>query len=141
MHITGGKIAQTSSESFRAKHIRPTSSKVRNIFPMIGQDRPVSFLDSFGGSGIMGMEAWSRGAPVLITEKTFVPSNTGTDRNIRCAHFFAVLRRTQRYERRLGCCFLDPPYHFDIHHIQKIEIASWIVIAETAVNSPPDPHS
>jgi len=112
---------------------------------MIGQDLTgVSFLDSFGGSGIMGMEAWSRGAePVLITEK-----NPRTVQKIRAQLeiFDASIS--------LKCCdalkgmkgnwdvvFLDPPYHFDIHPYLKValRISSWVVIAETAVNSPPNP--
>ena len=37
---------------------------------MIGQDlRGVSVLDAFGGSGLLGLEAWSRGASVTIVEK------------------------------------------------------------------------
>lgn len=109
---------------------------------MIGQDLTgVSFLDAFGGSGIMGMEAWSRGAdPVLITEK-----------NLRAVQ--KIRKHLEFFEASvsLKCCdalkgldgdwdvvFLDPPYQFDIHpYLEKaLQISSWIVIAETAVSSP-----
>ena len=148
MHITGGKLRRRPVKVFEQKQIRPTSSKVREaIFSMIGQDLTnVSFLDSFGGSGIMGMEAWSRGAyPVLITEK-----------NPRSVHNIRAQLEIFEASISLQCCdalkgmkgdwdvvLLDPPYHFDIHPYLKkaLKTASWIVIAETAVNSPPDPMS
>ena len=85
---------------------------------MIGQDLTgVSFLDSFGGSGIMGMEAWSRGAdPVLITEK-----NPRTVQQIRTQLTIFRPISTQCCDAIKGMkgdwdiVFLDPPYHFDIH--------------------------
>lgn len=145
MHITGGKLRRRTVSIVGQKQIRPTSSKVRGaIFSMIGQDLTgVSFLDAFGGSGIMGMEAWSRGAdPVLITEK-----NSRAVQNIR--------KQLETFEASvfLKCCdalkgldgdwdvvFLDPPYQIDIRlYLDKaLQNASWIVIAETAVSSPPN---
>lgn len=145
MHITGGKLRRRTVKIVEQKKIRPTSSKVREaIFSMIGQDLTgVSFLDSFGGSGIMGMEAWSRGAnPVLITEK-----NPKTVQQIRAQ------LNTLKASIDTQCCdaikgmngdwdivFLDPPYHFDIHPALEhaLQIASWMVIAETSSSSPPN---
>ena len=45
---------------------RPTLSKVRmgvfnSLYSMIGEFEGKSFLDVFGGSGVMGLEALSRG--------------------------------------------------------------------------------
>ncbi len=40
------------------------------MFSMLGQDLAgVSFLDAFAGSGIMALEAWSRGAEVTAVER------------------------------------------------------------------------
>ena len=37
---------------------------------MVGQDlHGVTVLDAFGGSGLLGLEAWSRGADVTIVER------------------------------------------------------------------------
>ena len=64
MKITGG-IYKGRVVQFR-KHpsVRPTSSRVREaLFSMLGQDlNGRTFLDAFGGSGIMALEACSRGA-------------------------------------------------------------------------------
>ena len=112
---------------------------------MIGQDLTgVSFLDAFGGSGIMGMEAWSRNAdPVLITE-----INARAVRQIRkqieAFNASISLRSCDALKGMKGdwdIVFLDPPYRFDIHqYLEKaLQIADWMVIAETSVTSPIDP--
>ena len=73
MKITGG-ILRGRLISFR-KHasVRPTASRVREaVFSMLGQELTNRrFLDAFGGSGIMGIEAYSRGAKTTICEKDF----------------------------------------------------------------------
>ena len=71
MRITGGKFKNRIVKTSDQKKVRPTPAKMREaIFSMIGQNlEGCSFLDAFGGSGIMGLEARSRGAhPVLIVE-------------------------------------------------------------------------
>jgi len=145
MHITGGKLRRREVNIVEQKKIRPTASKVREaIFSMIGQDlHGISFLDSFGGSGIMGLEAWSRGAdPVLITEK-----------DSRIA--MQIRKQMEVFNASIGVqcmdaikgitgewdvIFLDPPYRLSIHPFleKSLLIADWMVIAETAVESPPD---
>ncbi len=52
-----------------ASNVRPTASKVRqSIFNILGQKvQGARFLDLFAGSGIMGLEALSRGAQNLVS--------------------------------------------------------------------------
>lgn len=52
--------------------VRPTSSRVREaLFSIVGQDLDgVTVVDGFGGSGLLGFEAWSRGARVVIVERS-----------------------------------------------------------------------
>ena len=66
MIITGGKYKGRKILAPDEKITRPTLSKVRQgvfntLFSMIGEFEEKSFLDLFGGSGIMGLEALSRG--------------------------------------------------------------------------------
>ena len=70
IRITGGKYRGRMIVVGKSKNIRPTASRVREaVFSMIGHSVTGSFLDGFGGSGIMGIEAYSRGATsVLICE-------------------------------------------------------------------------
>ena len=66
MIITGGKYKGRKVLAPDEKVTRPTLSKVRQgvfnvLFSEIGDFEGKSFLDLFGGSGIMGLEALSRG--------------------------------------------------------------------------------
>lgn len=110
--------------------VRPTAGRVREaLFSMLGQDlRGWSMLDAFGGSGLMALEAASRGAsPVVVCER---------DRRVA-----AALQKTARglgvaLELRFGdaratlrggtwdLVFLDPPYADDP--------ARWVEAAQAA---------
>jgi 16S rRNA (guanine966-N2)-methyltransferase len=51
--------------------IRPAMDRMReSMFSIIGSLEGLSFLDLFSGSGLVGLEAWSRGArPVVLVER------------------------------------------------------------------------
>ena len=66
MIITAGIYKGRKIESPDEKITRPTLSKVRmgvfnTLYSIIGNFEGKTFLDVFGGSGIMGLEALSRG--------------------------------------------------------------------------------
>ena len=66
MIITGGTYKGRKIIAPDENYTRPTLSKVRQgvfntLFSLIGDFEGKSFLDLFGGSGIMGIEAISRG--------------------------------------------------------------------------------
>ena len=66
MIITGGMYKGRKIQAPDEKITRPTLSKVRQgvfntLYSLIGEFEDKSFLDLFGGSGIMGLEAISRG--------------------------------------------------------------------------------
>ncbi len=119
IRITGGQANGRVLHEPVGSGVRPTSSRVREaLFSMIGQDLAgVRVLDAFGGSGLVGLEAWSRGAEVTVVER---------DRRA----FAALVRRGQeigaRWNTRNGDVmklidamdsfdgiFCDPPYDAD----------------------------
>ena len=75
MIVTGGSYKGMKIISPDENITRPTLSKVRQgvfntLFSMIGDFDNKTFLDLFGGSGIMGLEALSRGfSEVVVCEK------------------------------------------------------------------------
>lgn len=115
MKITGG-IFRGRLISFR-KHlsVRPTASRVREaFFSILGQDLSArTFLDAFGGSGIMGLEASSRGAISTICEKD--PRTAAHIRKVINQLSADVQLIQKAVPKGLGdrCwqdVFLDPPY-------------------------------
>src|SRR5262245_37683088 len=69
--ITGGVHRGRVLEEAVGPGIRPTSERVREaLFSIVGQDlEDLDVLDAFGGTGVLGLEAWSRGARVVVVEK------------------------------------------------------------------------
>ena len=63
MRITGGELNGRILVAVKGRDIRPTSSKVRQaVFNIIGNDiSGFHIIDIFAGTGIMGIEALSRG--------------------------------------------------------------------------------
>jgi 16S rRNA (guanine966-N2)-methyltransferase len=68
--ITGGVARGRVLEVQVGPGIRPTSERAREaLFSILGQDLDgCSVLDAFGGTGLLGIEAWSRGAAVTVVE-------------------------------------------------------------------------
>jgi len=69
MRITGGTMRGRILPGKVGQGTRPTTSRVREaLFSMVGQDLSGwRVLDAFGGSGVLGFEALSRGADSLTT--------------------------------------------------------------------------
>ena len=119
MIITGGIYRGQKIETLKNNDVRPTSSKVRqSLFNMIFSlgHGGGSFLDLFSGSGIMGIEAMSRG----FEKSIFIEKNPSTARliesNLRklkiplkpvVADAVRFLRNTSD---RFDVIFADPPY-------------------------------
>lgn len=104
--------------------VRPTQDRVREaLFSML---MPVlsgcSFLDLFAGSGVVGLEAWSRGAErvmwveshrrVASVLKSNVAMFCGQDIASACCRCQDVFSFCRRWHEGLGfdVAYADPPY-------------------------------
>ncbi len=102
-----------------ASGVRPTSSRVREaLFSMVGQDlSQTRFLDAFGGSGLMGLEAWSRGAEVVVVEqRPKVAAELKARGQQVDASWQVVVGDVCKRMQQLGDfdgIFMDPPYALD----------------------------
>ncbi len=99
--------------------IRPTMDRMReSLFSILGNLEGISFLDLFCGSGIVGIEAASRGAePVLLVESDrlkrptittnihFVESSIAL-KVMTAEHFIAHTNNT------FEIIYLDPPFSY-----------------------------
>ena len=118
MRLTGGRLRGRILSGGVSTGVRPTSARVREaLFSMVGQElSDWSALDAFGGSGLLGFEAYSRGAEVTITERRRsvyrkiqrAADLLGATVTVRCADAAVVLA-----EGQWDLVLLDPPYAED----------------------------
>ena len=154
MNITAGKYKGQKITAPDENITRPTLSKVRmsvfNTLQAMIDFEGASFLDMFSGSGIMGLEALSRGfSKVVMIEKNrkvynIIKSNIKKyekDNDIRLIfgdslksnEFLLSFRHSERSEesqyltsqndRRFNIVYIDPPYFSGIYE-QSLDVAS-----------------
>jgi 16S rRNA (guanine966-N2)-methyltransferase len=128
MKITGGRSRGRVLSSLKGMDIRPTSSKVREaIFNLLGQDMSgLKIFDIFAGTGIMGIEALSRGAEeAVFIDKSSLAMQLIKKNLALCGYEgrSRVLKRDIMDGSRLDSlvegksfdvAFIDPPYGKDI---------------------------
>jgi len=120
MRITAGRFRGRNLPIPKSSDVRPTPSKVRQaLFNILGNIEGAFVLDLFSGSGLMALEALSRGA----AEVTLVEKNRQTFTRLRdvrrdwaiedewqllCGDVQEMLPRLAG--RRFDIVFADPPY-------------------------------
>lgn len=132
MRIIAGKFRGKKLSEFNLNNIRPTSDIVKEaIFNTLQNEIYNSeFLDLFGGTGSVGLEAVSRGAKnVVICDSNINSINLIKKNNALLNNLATVLHLS--YDKAIiklsqeGYCFdiifLDPPYNSDFG-IKAIEL-------------------
>jgi len=71
LRVTAGLFRGRKLEEFKGRDIRPVTAVVREAFFNIVDVFGLTFLDLFAGTGVMGIEALSRGAEFVV----FVDAN------------------------------------------------------------------
>lgn len=132
MRITAGKFKNKQVKTIDSDLIRPTLSKIRESIFNVLQNEIVdaSFLDLFAGSGIVGIEAVSRGAK----EAVFIEKNPRhyklLKENLKGLDFenktflgdtTSIIEKFE--ENRFDIIFSDPPYKTDLNN-KILEIIS-----------------
>lgn len=118
LRITGGRYVRRRIDCPPGE-IRPAMDRMReSLFSILGDLSGSSFLDLFSGSGIIGIEAASRGAsPVLLIEgdpgkrATILSNLSIVDTHIEL-RIVPVERFLAAAKRRFDFVFLDPPFRY-----------------------------
>jgi 16S rRNA (guanine(966)-N(2))-methyltransferase RsmD len=120
VRITGGILAGRKV-SVPSGIIRPSMDRMReSVFACLGDITGLSFLDIFTGSGIIALEAASRGAVLVeaveqdkLKRKTLLENVSISPCRINCRFMPAELY-IKRAKTSFDIIFLDPPfpYHF-----------------------------
>lgn len=142
MNITGGKYNGRKILTPDEKITRPTLSKVRmgvfnTLFSLLGDFGGKSFLDLFGGSGIMGLEALSRGfKDVTVCEKNLKAAQIikknyetiGLKSDLKICDSLKFLKNNELF---FDVIYIDPPYESGIYEeVFELIKTDSIVVAE-----------
>ena len=107
-----------------------------SVFSCLGNLNGLSFLDIFSGSGIIALEAASRGAcPVTAVEqdkqksKTLLKNVSIAPNRINC-HFIPAELYVKRCKESFDIIFLDPPFPYRF----KWELVAGITTSYLTVN-------
>ena len=121
---------------------RPTLSKVRmgvfnSLYSMIGEFEGKSFLDVFGGSGVMGLEAYSRGfSDVKVFEKNpkaaeIIKKNyktLGLKPDLQIGDSEKLIQKLDKF---YDVVYIDPPYMSDLYERILSKIQGEIIVVES----------
>jgi len=152
MNITGGKYNSRKIKTPDFDNIKPTLSKTRQgifntIASMIDFEGKI-FLDMFSGSGIMSLEALSRGFRVISFEKDkrtalAIKESFKSLGLIPDLYFGDALKNILKIKVKPDIIFLDPPYESDLYEqsltiIKNNDIlaAKGIIIMEHPIDRP-----
>ena len=150
MNITAGKFKGQKIASPDEKITRPTLSKVRmsvfNTLQAMLDFEGKSFLDMFSGSGIMALEAVSRGfgkAVAIEKNSKVIPVlknnykkylNYDFELKLICGD---CLKKIEDFNEKFDVIYIDPPYFSGIYEktLESIkDIKGNIVILEHVTN-------
>ena len=136
MRITGGTLKG------RQIHvppgvIRPSMDRMReSVFAILGDLKGLSFLDLFTGTGIIALEAASRGAGYIeaveadpLKRKTLIDNVAISPVRVNC-RFMAAELYIQRAKKRFDIIFLDPPFVYNF----KWELVAAITTSNLVTN-------
>ncbi len=126
MRITGGQARGRVIRSPASADVRPTASKTRQALFNILSDKvdSANFLEIFAGSGLIGLEALSRGAASLtaIEHNRKLASNIrdithkmGYQANVLACDFRSGIKAIAG--KKFDIVFADPPYKTDYAQI------------------------
>ena len=121
MRIVGGKFKGRILKSFDLNTTRPTSDMVREaLFNILYSVTNKTFLDVFGGTGAVGLEAVSRGArQVTVIEKNKDAQkiilnnvkNLGANNiDLICDDALCAIKKLNTQNKYFDIVFIDPPY-------------------------------
>lgn len=147
MNISGGiykgRKVITPDESIT----RPTLSKVRmgvfnSLYSILGDFKNMTFLDVFGGSGIMGLEAISRGfksSTVIEIDKksaNIIKNNytlLGLKPDLIIGNSLNII---PKLKNKYNVAYVDPPYYEGLYNqiIECVKTKADIIIIEHPKN-------
>ncbi|MDR1840126.1 MAG: RsmD family RNA methyltransferase [Treponema sp.] len=134
MRITGG-ILSGRKVTVPPGKIRPSMDRMReSVFACLGDINGLSFLDIFSGSGIIALEAASRGAVFVeaveqdnLKRKILLENVSISPCRINCRFMPAELY-IKRAKKSFDIVFLDPPFPYQYKWELIANIAASVLV-------------
>lgn len=127
MNITGGYLKSRKLISPKGENVRPTLSKTResvfNVLSNLIDFEGANFLDVFAGSGIMGIEALSRGFERAVfierDRKTFnLLKENFKNLNLNPKLLYGDSSKVlKKIDDKFDVIYVDPPYREGLYNI------------------------
>jgi 16S rRNA (guanine(966)-N(2))-methyltransferase RsmD len=118
MRVTGGSLSGRQVK-VPPGIIRPAMDRMReSVFATLGSLSGKSFLDIFTGSGIIAIEAASRGAEYIEAVEADLRKRTILLQNVKISpirincHFMPAELYIKRAKRHFDFIFCDPPFSY-----------------------------
>lgn len=144
MRVIAGKYKGRTLFSPKDQSVRPTTDRIKeNVFNLLqARIAGAAFLDLFGGSGAMSVEALSRGARRAVTvdasresveliKKNFRKVGIGREGEILEVSYDLALKRLAG--EKFDIVYLDPPYKADYYEDILTKIAEHSLLREGGV--------
>ncbi len=159
MRITAGEFKGRKIQTRPADNLRPTTGRVREALfnTLMGRISGAKFLDLFAGTGIVGLEALSRGAALTVfVEKNphaaaAIKHNLGVldllpRGTVYCGDVVKALRQVKAGYGEFDLIFADPPYEqrlsgglLDVFFDESLlAFRGWLIIESSERNIPPE---
>ena len=154
MYITGGKLKGRKLASCRDKTIRPAMGLVRkSIFDTLNNFiKGINVLDLCAGTGVLGIEAISRGAEKLTLIDSDKQSIKLIRKNLELCNIKAnvirgrlpdILNKLNNRNEKFNLIFVDPPYGkpdliknvLELIVLNKLIVNSGIISIETEIKN------
>ena len=124
MRVVGGALRGRALAAPASERVRPTTDRVReSLFNVLAHNHPEVFegrvLDLFAGTGALGIEALSRGAPAALFVDSSAEGRALVRRNVDALGLGGRAKISRRdaaalgplgRDRPFGLAFADPPY-------------------------------
>lgn len=142
MQITGGVYNSRKIKTAEYENIKPTLSKTRQgifntLAAMIDFEDKV-FFDMYSGSGIMSLEAVSRGFRVICFEKDkktalSIKESFRSLKLIPELYFGDAVKNILKVQIKADVIFIDPPYDSDLYEKSLMVIKNNDVLSKSGI--------
>ncbi len=146
MRVVAGEFRGRRLDRIEGMDIRPTSDKVKeSLFNILGEAVIDSvFLDLFGGTGGVGIEALSRGAKHVVFIDTDIKSikvlkgnldhlNIKDNVEVFNTEYSTAISRLYRNKEEFDIIFIDPPYSIGLAQNALKEIDKYPILAQSGL--------